>query len=153
RTRVLSNRISCVNLFRSSVFAGLTAGCALVLMAAEKSPPDPKAAPEAQATLASAYDPALAQFQKVVSPILQERCYECHGDGAKKAGLAFDLLTSADQILHNPQLWLNVLRNTRSHIMPPPGEQPPTAAQQQALEQWIKTSGFQLDPKQPDPGR
>jgi hypothetical protein len=96
---------------------------------------------------------ALDQYKKVISPILANRCYDCHGDGAKKAGLAFDELTTRDQILHNPQLWLKVLRNTRSHVMPPPNKPAPTAAEQQALEQWIKTSGFALDPEQPDPGR
>jgi hypothetical protein len=46
-----------------------------------------------------------------------------------------------------------VLRNTRAHVMPPPGEKQPTVAEQRALEQWIKTGGFGLDPAQPDPGR
>jgi uncharacterized protein DUF1592/uncharacterized protein DUF1588/uncharacterized protein DUF1587/uncharacterized protein DUF1585/uncharacterized protein DUF1595/cytochrome c len=92
------------------------------------------------------------QFHKIVSPILQKRCYDCHGDGAHKASIAFDTLTTSDQI-RNPQLWLKVLRNTRSHIMPPPSKGQPTLAEQQELEQWIKTGGFGLDPSQPDPGR
>ena len=96
---------------------------------------------------------ALAQFQQVVSPFLQKRCYDCHGDGAHKAGLAFDTLANSNKILNNPQLWLKVLRNTRSHIMPPPSEGQPTAEEQLALEKWIKTGGFGLDPGQPDPGR
>ena len=96
---------------------------------------------------------ALAQFQKEVSPILHNRCYDCHGDGSKKGGIAFDQLTTKDQILHNPQLWLKVLRNTRSHIMPPPAEGQPTVAEQAKLEHWIKTGGFGLDPAKPDPGR
>ena len=112
------------------------------LGAAEKSPAPP-----------SPQDSALTQFHQVVSPILQQRCYECHGDGAKKAGLAFDELTTKGQILQNPELWLKVLRNTRSHLMPPPGETQPTGAEQLALEQWIKTGAFGLDPAQPDPGR
>src|SRR6185436_19010607 len=96
---------------------------------------------------------ALDQYHKVVSPILKSRCYECHGDGARKAGLAFDTLATNDQILRDPQLWLKVLRNTRSHIMPPPDEMQPTVAEQRVLEQWIKTGGFGLDPKQAVPGR
>ena len=96
---------------------------------------------------------ALDQYQKVITPILKSHCYECHGDGARKAGLAFDELVTKDQILRDPQLWLKVLRNTRSHVMPPPDEAQPTAAELLALEQWIKTSGFGLDPKQADPGR
>ena len=118
--------------------AMLATGCALALVAAEKSTVD---------------GPALAQFQKVVSPILKEHCYECHGDGAKKGGLALDALTTGDQVLRDPQLWLKVLRNTRSHIMPPPPEKQPTVAEQQALEQWIKTWGFGLDPERPVRGR
>ena len=133
--------------FKQRVLAILSmACCALSLGAAEKSPAAGKALTDTETG-------ALAQFQKVVSPILRERCYECHGDGAKKGGVAFDALTTSEQILHNPQLWLKVLRNTRSHIMPPPDEKQLTAAEQQALEQWIKTGGFQLDPSQPDPGR
>jgi len=96
---------------------------------------------------------SLDHFHKVVSPILQNRCYDCHGEGEHKAGVAFDALTNTDQILHNPQLWLKVLRNTRSHIMPPPTEGQPTAAEQQALEEWIKTDGFGLEASHPDPGR
>ena len=95
---------------------------------------------------------ALNQFRHVVSPILQKRCYDCHGDGRHKAGIAFDTLTTND-LVHNPQLWLKVLRNTRSHIMPPPSEGQPTVAEQQALEKWIKTAGFGLDASEPDPGR
>ncbi len=96
---------------------------------------------------------SLAQFKKTISPILQNRCYDCHGDGAKKGGLAFDELATNEQLLHNPQLWLKVLRNMRSHVMPPPNKPAPTAEERRALEQWIVTAGFGLDPRQPDPGR
>ncbi|HUR58109.1 MAG TPA: c-type cytochrome domain-containing protein, partial [Opitutaceae bacterium] len=81
-------------------------------------------------------DQALRQFTERVAPILRERCYECHGDGARKGGIAFDELTTKDKLLHDPGLWLKVLRNTRSQIMPPPGETAPTPAEQRALEQW-----------------
>jgi mono/diheme cytochrome c family protein len=96
---------------------------------------------------------ALDHYHNVISPILKAHCYECHGDGARKAGLAFDALLTKDQIPHDPQLWLKVLRNTRSRVMPPPGEAQPSTAELQALELWIKTSGFGLDPQQRDPGR
>ena len=98
-------------------------------------------------------DEALAQFHQTVSPILRQHCYDCHGDGVKKAGFAFDELTSTDQLLRNPEFWLKVLRNTRSHLMPPPGESTPTIQQQAVLEKWIRSGAFGLDPAQPDPGR
>ncbi len=96
---------------------------------------------------------ALAQFHQTISPILEQRCYACHGDGEKKGGIAFDDLTTPEQILQNPGLWLKVLKNTRSHIMPPAEKSPPTPDEQMALEQWIKTAAFGLNPDQPDPGR
>ncbi|MEO6080308.1 MAG: DUF1592 domain-containing protein [Steroidobacteraceae bacterium] len=97
--------------------------------------------------------PTIVQFHKVVEPILQERCYNCHGEGSSKGGIAFDELTG-DDIAHDPQLWLKVLKNTRSHIMPPlKAENPLTPSERFALEGWITTAGFGLDPAQPDPGR
>ncbi len=96
---------------------------------------------------------ALAQFHASVSPVLQAHCYGCHGEGVRKAGFAFDELTSREQLLGQPEFWLKVLRNTRSHVMPPPGESVLTAAQQTALENWIIAGAFGLDPAHPDPGR
>ena len=139
---------------RPSVIAGFVAvlACAAPSLAAAQSPPAPaKNTPPTK--VATPGDPALAHFEKAVSPILQSKCYECHGDGAKKAGIAFDELTTKEHILRNPGLWLKVLRNTRSHVMPPPGEPALTAAEQRVLESWIKTAAFGLDPAQPDPGR
>ena len=119
------------------------------LAAADRSPPSRTAARAAPAS----EDPALTQFHKLVEPILQERCYDCHGDGSSRAGLAFDDLVTEGKVLHNPEVWFKVLRNTRSHIMPPADHPPPTAAEQLVLEQWIKTAGLGLNPAQPDPGR
>jgi len=68
-------------------------------------------------------------------------------------GVAFDELTAREHLLENPEFWLKVLRNTRSQVMPPPGKPAPTEEEQLALEQWIKTGAFGLDPERPDPGR
>lgn len=104
-------------------------------------------------TPASQELPAVAQFRKVIEPILRERCYDCHGDGSSKGGIAFDELTAV-QIAHDPQFWLKVLKNTRSHVMPPlKTNNPLTEEERVVLESWITTSGFGLDPRRPDPGR
>ena len=62
--------------------------------------------------------PQVTQFRKDVHPILEEYCYDCHADGAKKGGLAFDEFKSDAALLH-PDLWFAVLKNTRSGLMPP----------------------------------
>jgi hypothetical protein len=126
------------------LIAGASVLCATAPDAAKNKLSGKPATPE---------ETAFVQFQKTVAPILEERCYECHGDGKQKGGLDLDELSTKEKLLHSPQVWLKVLRNTRSHIMPPPGEEVPTPDEQRALEQWIKTGAFGLDPAQPDPGR
>jgi Protein of unknown function (DUF1592)/Protein of unknown function (DUF1588)/Protein of unknown function (DUF1587)/Protein of unknown function (DUF1585)/Protein of unknown function (DUF1595) len=100
----------------------------------------------------AAQNPAVATFLKEVEPILEEHCYECHGDGHNKGHIAFDELQSDEEIL-GPDLWLKVLNNTRAGLMP--AEQKPRlgTAEQQMLERWIKYGVFKIDPHNPDPGR
>ncbi|HMP82968.1 MAG TPA: DUF1592 domain-containing protein, partial [Verrucomicrobiota bacterium] len=50
-------------------------------------------------------------------------------------------------------LWWRVLKNVRDGMMPPPKKPQPTTADKQRLEQWILSRVFELDPKNPDPGR
>src|SRR5690348_9840394 len=78
-----------------------------------------------------------AQFHKEIQPILEQYCYDCHGDGEKKGGVAFDELTSDQAILTNRDLWWNALKYLRSGIMPPPKKQRPTLAEQQRITAWI----------------
>lgn len=95
---------------------------------------------------------SVTAYRKNILPILEDRCFECHGDGYDKGKVAFDQLETNDDIL-DKNLWLRVLVNTRSGLMP--AEQKPklTATEQRKLEDWIKYDVFQIDPKNPDPGR
>jgi Protein of unknown function (DUF1592)/Protein of unknown function (DUF1588)/Protein of unknown function (DUF1585)/Protein of unknown function (DUF1587)/Protein of unknown function (DUF1595) len=94
-----------------------------------------------------------AQFHRDIQPILTEYCSDCHADGAKKGGVAFDEFKSDSDILENHDLWLNALNYMRSGLMPPGTNSRPTQAEQQMIASWIKTSVFKFDPQNPDPGR
>ena len=93
-----------------------------------------------------------AQFRKEIQPILQEFCYDCHGDGSRKGDVAFDELKSNDAIL-NHELWLKALKNVRAGLMPPQKKPQPSAQQIRQLEDWVKYGAFGIDAKNPDPGR
>ncbi len=95
---------------------------------------------------------AVTHFKNNIQPILAEYCYDCHGDGMNKGGIAFDELKTDEAVL-NHDLWLKVLKNLRPELMPPQKKPRPPAEQQKRLEQWIKYEAFGLDPKNPDPGR
>ena len=99
-----------------------------------------------------AAEPALSDFTREIQPILQEHCYDCHGEGNRKGGITLDGFKS-DAELRDHKLWLRVLKNTRSHIMPPADESVLEEADIEKLANWIKRDAFQLDPANPDPGR
>lgn len=94
----------------------------------------------------------LEVFQKEIQPVLDEYCYECHGNGNKKGGVQLDGFEN-EAALHDQKLWLRALKNVRSGIMPPADEPslPPDLAQK--VSEWIKRGPFALDPHHPDPGR
>jgi hypothetical protein len=102
--------------------------------------------------LANPEPSSIAAYKTSILPMLEDHCFECHGDGYDKGKVAFDRLESNDDIL-DKSLWLRVLVNTRAGLMP--AEQKPrlSATDQRKLEDWIKYDVFQIDPKNPDPGR
>jgi hypothetical protein len=106
----------------------------------------------ASLALASPEPSSITLYKQSILPMLEDHCFECHGDGYDKGKVAFDRLESNDDIL-DKSLWLRVLVNTRAGLMP--AEQKPRlpAADQRKLEDWIKYDVFQIDPKNPDPGR
>ena len=97
-------------------------------------------------------DPAIA-YRGNILPILEDNCFDCHGDGAKKGGVSFDSYNSETELLADTDLWHRVLKNVRGGLMPPPKKDQPTAEQNQQLQAWIKADVFKLDPSHPDPGR
>ena len=94
----------------------------------------------------------LEVFKKDIQPVLDEYCYDCHGNGNKKGGVQLDGFEN-EAALHDPKLWQRALRNVRSGIMPPADEPslPPELAGK--ISEWIKRGPFALDAHHPDPGR
>ncbi len=91
-------------------------------------------------------------FHRDIQPLLVNYCYDCHGDGSSKGKVAFDELTDAG-LRAKPDLWLAVLKNVRSGLMPPDDGPRPTAEEVTRLADWIKFQALGLDPANPDPGR
>ena len=96
---------------------------------------------------------AAAEFHKTVQPILSEYCYDCHGDGADKGGVAVDEFKSDSELLGRRDLWWKVLKNVRAGLMPPQRKPRPSDADKKRLAEWIKYGAFGIDRDHPDPGR
>lgn len=110
------------------------------------------AVPEARAAKSVKTAPAQAEFEAKVLPLLQDYCFECHGDGANKGSVSFDDYAK-DGKLVNHDLWLKVLRNVRAGAMPPSNKDQPSGEDRALLYSWIKDRAFELDAKHPDPGQ
>ena len=71
-------------------------------------------------------------FQKEIQPVLDEYCYDCHGNGNKKGGVQLDGFEN-EAALHDQKLWLRALKNVRSGIMPPADEPHAVAGRSEKL--------------------
>jgi mono/diheme cytochrome c family protein len=104
--------------------------------------------------VAQAVDAAAAdEFKKTVQPVLEEYCYDCHGDGENRGGVALDAFNSSTNFVEGRDVWWRVLKNLRAGLMPPAKKAQPSKEQKELIVQWIKHSVFLADPLNPDPGR
>jgi hypothetical protein len=94
-----------------------------------------------------------AGYRQTIEPLLETYCFDCHGDGAAKGGLAMDEFGDLASHLRDRKHWLAVWQNLRSQVMPPSDKDQPTPAERRQLLTWIERDVFKLDPANPDPGR
>jgi hypothetical protein len=97
--------------------------------------------------------PGATQFHDAIEPLLQNYCFDCHGDGASKGNVTFDQFKSDQAMLEDRDLWWKALKNLRAGIMPPAKKPRPTAQEQEQIAHWVKSAVFDIDPQNPDPGR
>src|SRR6476620_4586463 len=83
-------------------------------------------------------DPRVAHYKEKIEPVLLQYCFDCHGDGEKKGGLAFDEFKNTNDLLNKAELWRKVLSNVRAGIMPPPKKDQPPPEEKQTLAGFIK---------------
>jgi hypothetical protein len=94
-----------------------------------------------------------SRFHKEIQPLLEQYCWDCHGDGMDKGKVTFDGFKTEKEAIEKRDLWLAVLKNVRAGIMPPAKKPRPSPADIKKLENWIKQEAFGIDLNNPDPGR
>ena len=105
------------------------------------------------APAASAETDHVATFENEILPILEDHCYQCHGEGAKKGNVVFDKFGSTHELMDQTDLWVHALKNVRAGVMPPAKKKRLSADEFAKLEDWIKSGPLKLDPLNPAPGR
>ena len=77
-------------------------------------------------------------YAKEILPLLQEYCYDCHGDGAKKGKLALDIHSNPEEITGDHQLWKKVWENLHRRNMPPADMEQPGDKEIDRILSWMK---------------
>lgn len=94
-----------------------------------------------------------AEYERKIQPILEDNCYQCHGEGEEKGKISFDTFGSTAELMKQPDLWVHALKNIRSGMMPPAKKSRIPEEDRAVLEEWITRGALGLDPAHPDPGR
>ncbi|MBI1841844.1 MAG: DUF1592 domain-containing protein [Verrucomicrobia bacterium] len=93
-------------------------------------------------------------FEKQILPLIQNYCFDCHGDGMSKGDLALDSYTNTAAVLGNRKVWEHVLQNLKASQMPPARKKSqPTAQERTLMVKWVEDTLFPVDCDHPDPGR
>jgi len=92
------------------------------------------------------------RYAREILPLLQEYCYDCHGDGAKKGKLALDIHSDYDEIIGDHELWKRVWENLHRRNMPPADKDQPGDEKTDRILSWIEKSVFKHDPEKTVPG-
>ena len=93
-------------------------------------------------------------YQKEVLPLLEQYCFDCHGEGTAKGDLSLDSWKSPAERVADLHVWKEVLRNVSLKVMPPPKRKvQPSEEERAVIESWIEQRVFRYDSDNPDPGR
>lgn len=93
-------------------------------------------------------------YDDEILPILEEHCFDCHGDGASKGGLSLDQWETPKDRLQDMESWKDIMKNVASKTMPPAKKKSqPSDEERKKIIEWIESEVFRFDPDNPDPGR
>jgi hypothetical protein len=88
---------------------------------------------------ATAAAQAALDFTGDVLPLLENHCFDCHGDEAKpKGGVNLERFATDAAVMADREIWAEVFNKVESHQMPPPKrDSQPTEAERAKLLAWI----------------
>lgn len=96
---------------------------------------------------------AEADFQKDIRPVLQARCFSCHGSQKQKGNLDLERYVHLGQITADLKQWKAVAEAVSSKQMPPKGHMGPDDKQREEIVRWIEGVVKEAENASPsDPG-
>ena len=91
-------------------------------------------------------------FENEIIPLLEEYCYDCHGEGAKKGGFKIDELIGLGAFKQNQKKWDRVWKNLNNRNMPPANVFQPYDPEISKILTWIEEASFRPNLAEEDSG-
>ncbi|MEM9657945.1 MAG: DUF1587 domain-containing protein, partial [Planctomycetota bacterium] len=92
-------------------------------------------------------------LQRDVRPLLQKYCFDCHSSDFSSGELDFEQLLALSPIVKNRRQWINVIEQTKNHVMPPEDSEQPTQDERKKIVLSLHNAVFNFDYSQiDDPG-
>lgn len=140
--------------------AVISAGAALtILVGGQIMRPEKTSAATESETAAEEHEKkqkiSRAYFEAEILPVIEDFCYDCHGDGTSKGDLEMDKHgDDYEGMLRDYGMWKTVLQHVESSTMPPAKKKnQPTEDEREKLVEWIGRDVFRYNCEKPDPGR
>ena len=88
---------------------------------------------------ASAAQPDVQGHRKLVAPLIERFCMDCHDEDTSKGDLSLEGIDG--DLVQGPDLdrWEKLLHQLELGQMPPKKKKQPTEAERHSLSQWIRT--------------
>lgn len=83
-------------------------------------------------------DDQVDSFQRVVMPLLDRYCVECHMEGLGEGGVELDRFADGAEAVKDGEVWLRTLDALEGRVMPPADRPQPTEEERAALVAWIE---------------
>ncbi|MEM8667091.1 MAG: DUF1592 domain-containing protein [Planctomycetota bacterium] len=96
---------------------------------------------------------AESDIDRDVTPLLKKFCFDCHSNESSSGELNFEQLLRTTPIVKNRRKWINVIEQTKNHVMPPEDWQQPTIEERKKIVLSLHHAIFNFDYSQiDDPG-
>ena len=93
-------------------------------------------------------------YSKVVVPLIERFCLDCHSADKAEADINFDNYKSIDALRSDLKTWIKVEKIISSRQMPPRDSDQPTDAERDILSNWVHDFlAVQARERAGDPGR
>jgi hypothetical protein len=97
--------------------------------------------------------PKPVSYSEAIMPLLQQYCFDCHGNGKSKGDLALDKWKNEAEAVADPKTWQRITEMLDGHEMPPKKRAQPAPQERETIVAWVESAVLKADCSNSDPGR